>query len=181
MARIAYRPETLTEPHDIVAPIRARRGGALTLLDRMLLHSPGYAQGWNDLLRQVRQELRLDPKLRETAIVAIAALNEAPFEHQQHAPEYLKAGGTPAQLEMLTRPYAALNDESLFDPAERAVLRLTLEMTRTVRVDDATFTAAAVALGNDQDLVELIGVIATYNMVSRFLVALGVVPEDEVT
>jgi alkylhydroperoxidase family enzyme len=33
------------------------------------------------------------------------------------------------------------------------------------------------ALQNDRHLVELIGVIATYNMVSRYLVALGIEPE----
>jgi alkylhydroperoxidase family enzyme len=33
------------------------------------------------------------------------------------------------------------------------------------------------ALQSDQLVVELVGVVATYNMVSRFLVALGVEPE----
>jgi alkylhydroperoxidase family enzyme len=32
-------------------------------------------------------------------------------------------------------------------------------------------------LQSDQLVVELVGVVATYNMVSRFLVALGVEPE----
>jgi alkylhydroperoxidase family enzyme len=49
-------------------------------------------------------------------------------------------------------------------------------MTRHVAVADATFEAALAALG-PRAVVELVGVIATYNMVSRFLVALGVEPE----
>ena len=49
-------------------------------------------------------------------------------------------------------------------------------MTRKVRVDDATFAAVRESLG-EQQTVELVGVIAAYNMVSRFLVALGVDPE----
>ena len=41
----------------------------------------------------------------------------------------------------------------------------------------ATTDAARRALGSDRHLVEIVGVIAAYNMVSRFLVALGVEPE----
>ena len=41
-----------------------------------------------------------------------------------------------------------------------------------MQVSDATFAAAKAALPTEQALVELIGTIATYNMVSRFLVAL---------
>jgi alkylhydroperoxidase family enzyme len=53
---------------------------------------------------------------------------------------------------------------------------LTIEMTRQVRVADATFAAVRAVLG-EQATVELVAVIAAYNMVSRFLVALGVEPE----
>jgi alkylhydroperoxidase family enzyme len=61
-----------------------------------------------------------------------------------------------------------------FDATERAVLQLALEMTRHVRVSDATFEGVRAALGDERQVVELVGVIATYNMVSRFLVALDI-------
>jgi alkylhydroperoxidase family enzyme len=51
-------------------------------------------------------------------------------------------------------------------------------MTRSVAVQDSTFEAVHAALG-DRRTVELVGVIATYNMVSRFLVAIGITPEGE--
>jgi hypothetical protein len=53
----------------------------------------------------------------------------------------------------------------------------TLEMTRNVEVSDATFASVRKALACDQLVVERVGVIAAHNMVSRFLVALGVEPE----
>ena len=56
-------------------------------------------------------------------------------------------------------------------------MALALEMTRMVEVTAATMAAVRAALANDRHLVEIVGVIATYNMVSRFLVALGVEPE----
>ena len=49
-------------------------------------------------------------------------------------------------------------------------------MTRQVHVADETITAVRSALG-ETATVELVAVIAAYNMVSRFLVALGVEPE----
>ena len=56
----------------------------------------------------------------------------------------------------------------------RAGLALSVGMTRDVTVTDATFHVARRELGSDQAVVEMVGVVATYNMVSRFLVALGV-------
>jgi alkylhydroperoxidase family enzyme len=176
MPRIPYLPEDPEAPADLVAAIRARRGGRLLNLDRMLLHSPPFAAGWNAHLRAVRTELSLDPKLRELAICVVAALNGAEYEFHHHAPEFVNAGGSAAQVEALRDPDAASASAALFDPTERAALALAIEMTREVAVSDATFEAVRRALG-DRCTVELVGTIATYNMVSRFLVALGVEPE----
>jgi alkylhydroperoxidase family enzyme len=98
MARIPYLPADLREPADLVDAIRARRGGRLLNLDRMLLYSPPLAAGWNAHLRAVRTQLELDPKLRELAICAVAALNGADYEFVHHAPEFLAAGGSEHQL-----------------------------------------------------------------------------------
>lgn len=177
MPRIPYLPADLAEPADVVAAVRARRGGGLLNLDRMLLHSPSFTKGWNAHLGAVRRELTLEPRLRELAICAVAALNQDAYEHQQHAPEFLAAGGSAAQLGALRDPEAAARDSALFDAAERASIRLATEMTRRVRVSDATFADVRAALPSERQVVELVAVIATFNMVSRFLVALGVEPE----
>jgi len=176
MPRIAYQPEDLAEPAAMVDAIRARRGGRLLHLDRMLLHSPPLAAGWNSFLKAVRTELALDPQLRELAMCAVASLNGAHYEFHHHAPEFLRAGGTAVQVEALREPEQALQTRGLFDDTALAALRLTIQMTRQVAVSDATFATAHAALG-DRQTVELVAVIATYNMVSRFLVALGIEPE----
>lgn len=175
MPRIPYVAADLSEPADVVAAIRARRGGALLELDRMLLHSPAFAGGWNTFLGSVRTGLTLDPKLREIAMCVVAVLNGAEYEFVQHAPVFLKAGGTPAQVDAMRDPERAAADTALFVARERAALRLTIEMTRAVRVSDATFAEVRAQL-SERHTVELVGVIATYNMVSRFLVALGIDP-----
>ncbi len=107
---------------------------------------------------------------------AVASLNGAHYEFHHHAPEFLRAGGTEAQVEALRQPEQALEQAALFDATALAALRLTIEMTRQVAVSDASFAAVHASLG-DRQTVELAGVIATYNMVSRFLVALCIEPE----
>jgi alkylhydroperoxidase family enzyme len=177
MRLIPYQPHDIDEPQELVAAIRARRGGPLLNLDRMLLHSPPLARGWNGYLRAVRTELAVSPRLRELAICVVARLTGADYEFGQHGPEFLKAGGTARQLDAVGRLGAADLDASAFDAREQAIIGLATEMTRNVHVSRATLEAARAALANDRQMVEMVGVIAAYNMVSRFLVALDVEPE----
>ncbi len=171
---IPYRPDNdQAGPPELVNAIRARRGGKLLNLDRMLLQSPNFARGWNGMLGAIRTQLSLRPKLREVAIMAISALNRVDYEWTQHESELITAGGTREQLDALKDPKGAEKNSKLFNEAERAVLALTREMTRDIAVSDATMKRIR-ALLPDQEVVELIGTIAGYNMVSRFLIATGV-------
>ena len=115
----------------------------------------------------------------------MAVLNGADYELAHHAPELLRSGGTARQLEALKALKSGwplgpsrLEAGDVFDPTELAVLRLTSEMTLHVKVSDATFAAVSSQLSDERQVVELVGVIATYNMVSRFLVALQVDLEE---
>lgn len=158
---------------EVAERVRARRGGSLTPLDRMLLHSEPLADGWNSLLGAVRSRFELAAELRELAICRIAVLNDADYEWGAHAPLLVGAGFPEERL-------AALREDG--DPAElsaeqRCVLAYTDAMTRDVRVPDALFTQVHDLLG-DRATVELTATIAAYNMVSRFLVALEVGDPD---
>ena len=87
--------------------------------------------------------------------------------------EQLGAVAIVSRENALRNPRAALSDAARFDEAERATLALTAEMTRDVMVSEATMKRIR-ALLPDQQVVELMGTIAGYNMVSRFLVATGI-------
>ena len=181
MPNIAYITDADIEqqrvPADLVAAIRARRAnGQLLNLDRMLLHSPPIARGWNTYMGSIRRELNVPPVLRELAICAVARLNRADYEWIQHAPEFLAAGGKPSQLDALNAIEHAHLDAVAFDRVELAVLKLTREMTQNIDVGKTTLDEIRALLPNDQ-VVEIVGTIAAYNMVSRFLVALGIGPE----
>jgi hypothetical protein len=144
------------------ASMLKRRGGHLLHLDRMLLHSVPYATGWGAFFGAIRTQLALDPVLRELAICLVALLNAAPYEMRQHAPEFLAAGGTPAQLAVLApmglevenscgtgqarpRPVAPASLASLeaaypalasvFSHSQRLCILLTMQMTWNVAVD----------------------------------------------
>ena len=178
MTRLPLLSNDQVGPPDLVASIRKRRGGDLTDLDRLLLHSPAFATGWGELIGRVRGSLDLPPLLRELAMCGVAALTGAEFELHHHAPLYLAAGGSPAQLAALRRlgEDSALATNPLFDPDQQAALALVVEMTRQVKVSDATFARARAVLGSDQKMLELVGVIAAYNMVARILVTMRLEP-----
>ena len=174
---IPYRPHDDAGPTALLDTIRARRAsGRLLNLDRMLLHSPTFAEGWNAMFAAIRGQLSLDPRLRELSIMFIAVLNNADYEWTQHEKVFIAAGGTPEQMDSMRDPDSVLGDSDVFDEAERATLALTYEMTRNVAVTDATMRRVR-ALLPDSEVVELVGTIAGYNMVSRFVVATGVAVE----
>ncbi|MFE6823374.1 carboxymuconolactone decarboxylase family protein [Streptomyces sp. NPDC057690] len=152
---------------EVAHRVRARRGGALRPLDRMLLHSPELADGWNTLLGAIRGRLRLPPDIRELVILRIAVLNRAAYEWSAHEPEARGAGLSDADLAELRR------ERPDFDERRRRVIAYTDAMTRDVQVCAESFDALRVHF-TDVELVELTGTVAAYNMVSRFLVALEV-------
>jgi alkylhydroperoxidase family enzyme len=172
---IPYKPDDdQAGPKELVDAIRARRsGGKLLNLDRILLHSPAFAKGWNGMFGAIRGQLALPGKLRELVIMQIGVLNHADYEWAQHEKEFLAAGGTKEQLAALKNVPAAMKNDKLFTEAERATLALADEMTRVIKVSDATMKRIRKVLPDDQ-VVELIGTIAGYNMVSRFVVAAGI-------
>ena len=173
MAHLPYADLSEAAVQPLLARIERERGSILHLY-HMLLHSPPLAEGWLGFLTQVRQKLKLDGGLRELAIVQVAHLNGTRYEAEQHEPIAMKQG-------IATQQLAALPDwqtEPSFSAAQRAVLRLADTMTREVHVPAAQIAAVRRFL-DDRETVELVGTIAAYNMVSRFLEALQIHSSDE--
>ena len=175
-----WPPALKPQPQDLVDAILKRRGGTLIALDKALLWSEPLARGWNVYLKAVRTDLPTSPKLRELAICTVALLTGASYEYKHHAPDFLTAGGTQAELDALNSVVKADARQSAAHPAlgavEQLVIRYAAQMTLDVKVTDEVFNALRQHFDTTQ-LVELTSAIATYNMVARFLVALGVSPE----
>jgi AhpD family alkylhydroperoxidase len=173
MAHLPYARLDAPTIGPLVDRIVAERGSVLHLY-QMLLHSPPLAEGWLGYLTQVRHHLSLSGGLRELVIMRVAHLNGAPYEAQQHAPIALREGVAPGQLEVLA-DWAAHADR--YTSLQRAALRLTDTMTRDIHVPREVIDDVHGHLGERQ-VVELVGTIAAYNMVSRFLEALAIRSDD---
>src|SRR6476620_8790575 len=174
-----WNPQAKPQPEDLVQAILARRGGSLLNLDKALLWSEPLARGWNVYLGAIRTGLPTSRKLRELGICTVALLTGAEYEYHHHAPDFLAAGGTPAELDALQAfckapaqpPQGLAGDEAL-------VARYAAQMTQQVRVDEGLFGQMQERL-DTTEIVELTATIASYNMVARFLLALGVTPDGE--
>jgi alkylhydroperoxidase family enzyme len=170
LARIPY-PDPASTPAlaQLAEQIKTERGGKLLNLYRMLLHSPPMARGWLGFFTAVRQQGILPGRDRELAILRVAVLNGADYEFAQHVPFALKDGLSREQID------AIRNDpqSKLFNDRDRAVIAYTDSMTKEIRVPQPVFTNVRQNF-SEQELVELTITIAGYNMVSRFLEALGI-------
>jgi alkylhydroperoxidase family enzyme len=172
-----WTPELLAQPQELVDAILARRGGQLIALDRALLWSEPLARGWNVYMKNVRTGLSASRKLREIGICTVALMTGATYEYVHHAPDFIAAGGSQAELDALQLVLKgdarqAINNSALGE-MERLVIQYAAQMTQDVQVEEA-LSAALRARLSSTELVEITAAIATYNMVARFLVALGV-------
>ena len=176
-----WTPALKPQPQDLVDAILKRRGGTLIALDKALLWSEPLARGWNVYLKAVRSDLPTSPKLRELGICTVALLTGAAYEYKHHAPDFLTAGGTQAELDALNSVVNADARKTAAHPAlgavEQLVIQYAAQMTLDVKVTDEVFNALREHFDTTQ-IVELTSAVATYNMVARFLVALGVSPEE---
>ena len=176
-----WSPALKAQPQELVDAILARRGGTLINLDKALLWSEPLARAWNVYLGAVRSGLPTSRKLRELGICTVALLTGAAYEYQHHAPDFLAAGGSQAELDALNELVKHNAREAVAHPAlgpvEQLVIQYAAQMTLDVKVSDTLFAALRQHF-DTTELVELTSAIATYNMVARFLVALGVSPDN---
>lgn len=160
----------------VTEAIRQRRGGDPNELDRTLLHSLPIASGWNIFLGAVRTQTTISADLRELAICRVAALNGAWYEWKHHYPLALEAGVDDELLKLVKRgrTWDLTGIPSVARGLQwRIVLRYVDAMTVNVRVPDEVFEEVK-AQFSEKEIVELTAITASYNMVSRFLVALDV-------
>jgi 4-carboxymuconolactone decarboxylase len=188
MARLSY----VAPAGAVTDRIRQRRGGTLTALDGLLLHSPEFADGWNSMLGAVRGQSTLPPDVRELVILRVAARNNADYEWRAHEPVARQAGLGDDQIAAIGLGGGTGGEAggggglggggggavAGLSPAQWAALAYADAMTMHVSVPDEIFQAVR-AHFDDRQVLELTVTVAAYNMVSRVLVALEVQPGDD--
>jgi len=143
-------------------------------LYRVIAKTPVIAKQFMRLGNRILTKGKLPPKLRELAILLVGQLAQAPYEFTKHIKIGLKEGLRPEQVDVL--PF--WRSSKAYDPAERAVLRFTDEVSRGYRASDEAFAALKEHL-NEEQITELAIVIGFYEMVCRILESLQVETEGE--
>ena len=160
MARIPY-PE-VSALNDKVRT-RVEQLPPLNIL-RMLSHAQANFIPFLAFGSSILTEQELDGKLRELAILRVAHLTGANYEWTQHVPIARQCGASDAQIAAIAEGAGA----AAFNDLENKTLAFTDELTRNVRVSDATFQALA-ALLPPRQLVELTLATSFYGLAARVM------------
>lgn len=177
MARVPYlnHDDLQVEDREIFDDLMAKRGEVINLF-RALAHAPGMLRRLLAYSDYVRQSLALDPALRELAILAVGWVCGVEYEFTHHWNIARRLGFPREKLDAL----ADYEHAGGFTDRERAVIRYSVEATRGIRVADATFDALRGFLDTRQ-IVELVQVVAYYNMIVRVLEPLRIELEPGMT
>ncbi|HEY1259218.1 MAG TPA: carboxymuconolactone decarboxylase family protein [Stellaceae bacterium] len=170
MARLPYldRADLLPEHQDLLA--------RNLNLYRVLAHSPRAARSLNTLARYIRDGSRLDPRLRELAILQVGYLTRSAWVFSHHVRIGREVGVADWEIR-------AVADEtegrpSKLDPLAKATLRAARETTRDLSVGDDTFAELRRELDNER-LTDLVVTISFYNGLARLLAAMQVDVEED--
>ena len=172
MARLPYldRSDLAPEHQDLL-------DAATSISTALLAHSPNGTRALNGLGNFIRHESRLDPRLREMAILQVGYLARSPYEYSHH----VKIG---REFGVSDDDIRAIADEtegrpSKLDPLAKTVLRAAREMTTGLAISDATFAELRQGLDNER-LTDLVLTIAFYNAVVRILATLQIDVETSI-
>jgi alkylhydroperoxidase family enzyme len=145
-------------------------------LFRAMVHSPNGARAFHGLGEFIRHKSRLDPRLRELAILQVGYLTRSVYEYTHH----IKIGrgfGVPDDDIRAIAAETAGRPTGL-EPLARTVLAAAREMTQGFAISDGTFAQLARALDHER-LTDLVLTIAFYNAVVRFLATMQIDNEPE--
>jgi len=146
-------------------------------LSRTMIHSPGAARSLGVVARFIRHQSRLDPRLREMAILQVGYLAKAPYEYSHHVKlGMVDFGVSESDLRAIADETAGR--ETSLDPLTKAVLRAAREITTNLSPSDATFAILREHL-EPELIVDLTVAISFYNGIVRILTTLQVDVEDD--
>lgn len=170
MARVPYLELSDLAPEDqdlLKRPIS---------LHKALVNSPNAARAFSGLGGYIRHGSKLNPRLRELAILQVGWLARSPYEWSHHVKLGHDFGVSDADVQALTDNTAG--KPTGLDRLSKLVLQAAREMTVDGAMTDATFAVLQSELGNE-GIVDLTLAIGFYNAVVRVLATLQIDVEPE--
>ena len=165
MARLPY-----LEP-DQVAPEYRDMLKRNTNLHKLLVNSPDMAKAFNGIGNFIRFKSKLDPRLRELAILQVGWLEKSEYEFTHHVKIGKEFGVTDDDIAALMIETEGI--QSKLEPLARAILKGAREMTRGLEMEMTTFAEIKKHLSNEE-MTDLVLIIAYYCAVVRILATMKI-------
>jgi alkylhydroperoxidase family enzyme len=145
-------------------------------LHRALTNSPNGARAFSGLGQFIRYGSKLDPRLRELAILQVGWLARSAYEWSHHVKIGFDFGVTEADIHALIAETAG--QQSALEPVAQLVLLAAREAYDGPGVSEATFERLRAQFDNER-LVDLVLVISFYCAVVRVLSSLDIRVEPD--
>ncbi len=170
MARLPYldRSDLAPEHQDLLAR-------NINLM-RLMANSPNGTRAFQGLGHYIRFASRLNPRLREMAILQVGYMTRSVYEYTHHIKIGREFGVSADDVRAIAAETAGR--ETTLDGLTKAVLRAAREMTAGLAASDATFGQLQQHLP-PEELTDLVLVISFYNAVVRFLATMQIDNEPE--
>jgi alkylhydroperoxidase family enzyme len=142
-----------------------------TNLHKLLVNSPDMARAFNGVGSFIRFKSKLDPRLRELAILQVGWMEKSEYEFTHHVKIGREFGVTDADIEGLMAETEG--KPSALEPLARAILKGARELVRGLAMSDATFAEIKQHLSNEH-MTDLVLTIAFYCAVVRVLATMQI-------
>ena len=138
--------------------------GRVLNLFKVLAHSPKICRDWNRMGTTILRKCKLDPKIRQIAIIRVGEHAQAQYELTAHRGIGLQTGLTQAQVDDIADWKGSEN----FSDQELTILEFTDQVVLDYKATDETYAKISEFL-SPQEIVELTVTIGFYGMVTRTL------------
>src|SRR5262245_18561415 len=134
MARISFiDPKSRPDLATLAAKVAGARGGRVSDLYRLLMHTPAVAEASFDFVSSLRNEMRVDERTKELALMRVAILNGVDYIVRTHVERYASAAGL-SQHQI--RTLADWRSSQHFDGRYQALLAYVDAITQEIEIKD---------------------------------------------
>ena len=171
MARVPYiKREDLSDKHKLIFDRIAKTRGSVQNVFGALMNSPEGAEVVTSVGEYIRYKSKLDPAIRETAILTTAKELNNSYEWAQHEPV---AGVRDEVIDAILSSKGPMG----LPPKEGLFIQAARELVRDATLNKKTFQALEHLLGREMTI-DLLITVGYYSMVARIISALDVDFDD---